>query len=86
MLEAKKQQLLASLEQIRVRIGQLSQELAQRQAQEQQVIGALIVVDELIEEVRVTSNSDESANTLPNFGENPLLAALSSTNKVTEPV
>ena len=86
MLEAKKQQLLASLEQIRVRVSQLSQELAQRQAQEQQVIGALIVVDELIEEVKATSNSGESANTLPDFGGNPLLAALSSTNKVAKPV
>ena len=83
MLEAKKQQLLASLEQIRVRVSQLSQELAQRQAQEQQVIGALIVVDELMEEVKATGNSE---NTLPDFGENPLLAALSSTDKVAKPV
>jgi len=56
MLEAKKQQLLASLEQIRVRVSQLSQELAQRQAQEQQIIGAIMLCDELMAE----QNSDNS--------------------------
>lgn len=83
MLEAKKQQLLASLEQIRVRISQLSQELAQRQAQEQQVIGALVVVDELMAEKNTADNSE---NTLPNFGENPLLAVLSSTDRVAKQI
>ena len=48
MLEAKKQQLLASLEQIRMRCLQLEQELTQRRAQEQQMIGAIILCDELL--------------------------------------
>lgn len=47
-LEGKKQTILASLEQLRIRIQQLQAELAQRQMQEQQVIGALMLVDELL--------------------------------------
>lgn len=61
MLEAKKQQLLASLEQIRVRVSQLSQELAQRQAQEQQIIGAIMLCDELMAEQQAAPASEETA-------------------------
>lgn len=46
-LQDKKQQLLASLEQLRIRIQQLQAELGQRQAQEQQALGALMLIDEL---------------------------------------
>jgi len=46
-LQDKQQQLLASLEQIRIRLQQLQTELAQRQAQEQQTLGALMLIDEL---------------------------------------
>lgn len=49
-LEAKKQNLLATLGNVRERIGQLNQELAQRQAQENQVLGALMLCDELMAE------------------------------------
>lgn len=49
-LPEKKQQLLASLEQIRIRLQQLQTELAQRQAQEQQCLGALMLLDELMVE------------------------------------
>jgi hypothetical protein len=64
MFEAKKQQLLASLEQIRVRIGQISQELARLQAQEQQVIGALMLCDELMAEQGVVNS--ENSEPAPN--------------------
>lgn len=47
-LQNKKQQLLTSLEQIRARLRQLQEEMVQRQAQEQQVIGALMLLDELL--------------------------------------
>lgn len=47
-LQNKKQQLLTSLEQIRTRQRQLQEELNQRQAQEQQVIGALMLIDDLL--------------------------------------
>jgi hypothetical protein len=46
-LQDKKQQILAGLEQIRIRLQQLQAELAARQAQEQQALGALMLIDEL---------------------------------------
>lgn len=52
-LRDKKQQLLASLEQIRIRLQQLQTELTQRQAQEQQCLGALMLLDELMVEQTV---------------------------------
>lgn len=48
-LEDKKRELLTSLEQLRIRIQQLQTELAQRQAHEQQHLGALMLIDELLE-------------------------------------
>lgn len=50
-LEAKKQNLLSNLEQLRTRIAQLNQELQQRAAQEQQTLGALMIIEELAAEV-----------------------------------
>ena len=49
-LQDKKQQLLASLEQLRIRQQQLQTELTQREAQEQQTIGALMLLEELMQE------------------------------------
>lgn len=49
-LQGKKERLLVSLEQIRIRLQQLQTELGQRQAQEQQVLGAIMLVDELMAE------------------------------------
>lgn len=49
-LQAKKQNLLATLGNVRERLAQLNQELQQRAAQEQQVLGALMLCDELISE------------------------------------
>lgn len=49
-LQAKKQNLLTTLGNVRERIGQLNQELQQRAAQEQQIMGALMLCDELISE------------------------------------
>lgn len=56
-LQAKKDNLLASLGQVRERIGQLNQELQQRLAQEQQVLGAIMLCDELIAEQKPTSET-----------------------------
>lgn len=47
-LQVKREQLLAALEQTQVRIKQLQGELRQRQAEEQQIVGALMLCAELL--------------------------------------
>jgi len=59
-LQDKKQQILAGLEQIRIRLQQLQAELAARQAQEQQALGALMLIDELQAEEEATSDAASS--------------------------
>lgn len=59
-LQDKKQQILTGLEQIRIRIQQLQTELAARQAQEQQTLGALMLIDELQAEEKATSDAASS--------------------------
>ncbi len=48
--QERKDQLLANLEQIRIRLQQLRSERKARKAQEQQVLGALMLIDELMAE------------------------------------
>lgn len=47
-LQDKKKELLDTLTNVRQRLAQLNQELQQRAAQEQQVLGALMLCDELL--------------------------------------
>jgi hypothetical protein len=49
-LQERKQRILASLEQIRIRLQQLRAELEAREDQEQQALGALMLIDELMVE------------------------------------
>ena len=49
-LQERKQRILASLDQIRIRLQQLRAELEAREDQEQQTLGALMLIDELMVE------------------------------------
>lgn len=60
-LQGKKERLLVSLEQIRIRLQQLQTELGQRQAQEQQVLGAIMLVDELMAEETAEAEREAKA-------------------------
>lgn len=59
-LEAKKQNLLTTLGNVRERLAQLNQELQERLAHEQQVLGALMLCDELISEAADGAKQDEA--------------------------
>lgn len=60
-LQAKKQNLLTTLGNVRERIGQLNQELQQRLAMEQQILGAVMLCDELVAEAAAPNEAGQTA-------------------------
>jgi hypothetical protein len=59
-LQRRQEVLLETLDKIRQRLAQLSQELDQRQRQEQQTLGALVLLDELIAEANAPAEGSTS--------------------------
>ena len=59
-LPGKKQRILVNLEQIRIRLQQLRDELEARENQEQQALGALMLIDELQAEEKAIPDAASS--------------------------